>query len=347
MIKSLVNFFRPAIAVDLGTSTTLIYLKGKGIVLREPSVVAIDANTKKVVAVGWEAKRMLGKAHEGLIVKRPIRDGVINNLELVQYMLYEFKKKAIKNVFSNPTIIMAVPSGANDVERKASIDAAKSIGASQVYLIEEPVASAIGIGLQVFDPKGYLIVDIGGGTSEIALVSLGGVVYKYPIKTAGDEMDEAIADYIRKNFNILIDEYYAEKIKIEIGDVYGENKMEMVIQGWDIYQRKPKEVLITSDHIREALEGVINELVNAIRKVLESASPSLVQDVLDEGIYLTGGGSTIRGLDKRLEKETGIKFIRASNPYESVISGAGKVLEEIENGNTQYYKLVLYTQKPV
>ncbi len=346
MIKSLVNFFRPAIAIDLGTSTTLIYVKGKGIVLKEPSVIAIDANTRKVVAVGNEAKMMLGKAHEGLIVKRPIRDGVINNLEFVQYMLYEFRKKAIRNVFSSPTILMAVPSGANDVERKASIDAAKSIGANQVYLIEEPVASAVGIGLDVFSPRGYLIVDIGGGTSEIALVSLGGVVYKHPIKTAGDEMDEAIADYIRKNFNILIDEYYAEKIKIEIGDVYGENKMEMVIQGWDIYHRKPKEVIITSDHIREALNGVINELVNSIRRVLESASASLVQDVLEEGIYLTGGGSTIRGLDKRLEEETGIKFIRASNPYESVITGAGKILEEIENGNQHYYKLVSYAQRP-
>jgi len=346
MIKSLINFFRPALAIDLGTSTTLIYVRGKGVVLREPSVIALDANTRKVVAVGWEAKSMLGKVHEGIIVKRPIRDGVINNLEFVQHMLYEFKKRSIKNLLSNPTILIAVPSGANDVERKASVDAAKSIGASQVYLIEEPVASAIGIGLDVFSPKGYLIVDIGGGTSEIALVSLGGVVYKHPIKTAGDEMDEAIADYIRKNFNILIDEHYAEKIKIEIGDVYGENKMEMLIQGWDIYQRKPKEVLITSDHIREALNGVINEIANAIRKVVENSSASLVQDVLDEGIYLTGGGSTVRGLDKRLEEEIGIKFIRANNPYESVITGAGKVLEEIENGNSKYYKLLFYTQKP-
>ncbi len=345
-LKSLVNFFRPAMAIDLGTSTTLIYVRGKGIVLREPSVIAIDSKTQKVLAVGWEAKKMLGKTHEGIIAKRPIRDGVIHNLEYVQYMLSEFKKKAIKNFVANPTVLVAVPSGANDVERKAAIDAAKSIGAGQVFLIEEPVASAIGIGLDVFDPKGHLIVDIGGGTSEIALVSLGGVVYKYPIRTAGDEMDEAIADYIRRNFNIAIDETVAERIKIEIGDVYGENKMEMKIMGWDIYARKPAEITITSDHIKEALNAVVMELVNAIKKVLDNAPPALVQDVLEEGVYLTGGGSTIRGLDKRLEEETGIKMIRASNPYESVVMGAGKVLEELYNKNTQYHKLLYYTRKP-
>lgn len=346
ILKSLLNFFKPEMAIDLGTSTTLIYVKGKGIVLREPSVIALDSKTHKVVAVGTEAKKMLGKTHEGIIAKRPIRDGVIHNLEYVQYMLLEYKKRAIKNFIANPTMIVAVPSGANDVERKAAIDAAKSIGASQVYLIEEPVASAIGIGLDVFDSRGHMIVDIGGGTSEIALVSLGGVVYKYPIRTAGDEMDEAIADYIRKTFNIAIDENVAEKIKIEIGDVYGENKMEMEIIGWDIYTRKPAKITLTSEHIKEALNGVISELVNAIRKVLDNAPPALVQDVLEEGIYLTGGGSTIRGLDKRLEEETGIKFIRAENPYESVVRGAGKVLEELDNKNSPYYKLLHYTKRP-
>ncbi len=345
-LKSLLNFFKPEMAVDLGTSTTLIYVKGKGIVLREPSVIALDSRTHKVVAVGREAKKMLGKTHEGLIAKRPIRDGVIHNLEYVQYMLLEYKKRAIKNFIANPTMIVAVPSGANDVERKAAIDAAKSIGAGQVYLIEEPVASAIGIGLDVFDSKGHMIVDIGGGTSEIALVSLGGVVYKYPIRTAGDEMDEAIADYIRKTFNIAIDENVAEKIKIEIGDVYGENKMEMEIIGWDLYTRKPAKIMLTSDHIKEALNGVVSELVNAIRKVLDNAPPALVQDVLEEGIYLTGGGSTIRGLDKRLEEETGIKFMRAENPYESVVRGAGRVLEELDNRNSQYHKLLHYTKRP-
>jgi len=339
-LRNLLNFFKPEIAVDLGTSTTLIYLKGEGIVLREASVIAIDANTKDVIAVGDEAKKMLGKTHSGLIAKRPIKDGVIHNLEYVQMMLAEFRKKVIKNFIANPTMLMAVPSGANDVERKATIDAAKSVGANQVYLIEEPVASAVGIGLNVFEPQGHMIVDIGGGTSEIAIISLAGVVAKQPIRVAGDEMNEAIADYIRRVYNIAIDENIAEEIKIKIGDVYGDQNDELVIRGWEVFSRKPTEIVIKSSDVKEALKGVIDSLAQAIRKVLDMAEPSVVRDVLEEGIYLTGGGSTIRGLDKRLEEETGVKFIRAENPYESVARGAGIVLENIEK-NPEYKKLLV------
>ena len=339
-LRNLLNFFKPEIAVDLGTSTTLIYLKGEGIVLREASVIAIDANTKEVIAVGDAAKRMLGKTHEGLIAKRPIKDGVIHNLEYVQMMLAEFRKKVIKNFIANPTMLMAVPSGANDVERKATIDAAKSVGANQVFLIEEPVASAVGIGLNVFEPQGHMIVDIGGGTSEIAIISLAGVVAKQPIRVAGDEMNEAIADYIRRVYNIAIDENIAEEIKIKIGDVYGEEEREMVIRGWEVFSRKPTEIVVKSSDVKEALKGVIDSLAQAIRKVLDMAEPSVVRDVLEEGIYLTGGGSTIRGLDRRLEEETGVRFIRAENPYESVARGAGIVLENIDK-NPEYKKLLV------
>jgi len=339
-LRNLLNFFKPGIAVDLGTSTTLIYLKGEGIVLREASVIAIDSNTKEVIAVGDAAKRMLGKTHEGLIAKRPIKDGVIHNLEYVQMMLAEFRKKVIKNFIANPTMLMAVPSGANDVERKATIDAAKSVGANQVYLIEEPVASAVGIGLNVFEPQGHMIVDIGGGTSEIAIISLAGVVAKQPIRVAGDEMNEAIADYIRRVYNIAIDENIAEEIKIKIGDVYGDHDGEILIRGWEVFSRKPTEITIKSSDVKEALKGVIDSLAQAIRKVLDMAEPSVVRDVLEEGIYLTGGGSTIRGLDRRLEEETGVKFIRAENPYESVARGAGIVLENIDK-NPEYKKLLI------
>ncbi len=339
-LRNVLKFFKPELAVDLGTSTTLIYLKGEGIVLREASVIALDATTKEVVAVGNEAKKMLGKTHSGLVAKRPIKDGVIHNLEYVQMMLNEFKKKVVKNFIANPTMLMAVPSGANDVERKATIDAAKSVGANQVYLIEEPVASAVGIGLKVFEPRGHMIVDIGGGTSEIAIISLAGVVAKQPIRVAGDEMNEAIADHIRKVYNIAIDENIAEEIKIKIGDVFGEEEGEIVIRGWEMYSRKPVDIKITSSDVREALSGVINSLVQAIRKVLDMAEPSVVRDVLEEGIYLTGGGATIRGLDKRLEQETGIKFILAKNPYESVARGAGTVLENLER-HPEYKKLLI------
>ncbi|NPB03285.1 MAG: rod shape-determining protein [Thermotogae bacterium] len=335
------NFFKPEIAVDLGTSTTLIYLKGEGIVLREASVIAIDSETKEVIAVGNDAKRMLGKTHSGLIAKRPIKDGVIHNLEYVQMMLAEFRKRVIKNFIANPTMLMAVPSGANDVERKATIDAAKSVGANQVYLIEEPVASAVGIGLNVFEPKGHMIVDIGGGTSEIAIISLAGVVAKQPIRVAGDEMNEAIADHIRRTYNIAIDENIAEEIKIRIGDVFGEEEeKEMLIRGWEVFSRKPTEITIKSSDVKDALSGVIDSLVQAIRKLLDSVPPSIVKDVLEEGIYLTGGGSTIRGLDKRLEEETGVKFKRADNPYESVAKGAGIVLENLDK-DPVYKKLLV------
>ncbi|NPA80743.1 MAG: rod shape-determining protein [Thermotogae bacterium] len=339
-IKKIRKFFKPAIAIDLGTSTTLIYLKGEGIVLEEASVIAIDAETKEIVAVGNEAKKMLGKTHSGLIAKRPIKDGVIHNLEYVQMMLGEFRRRVIRNFIANPTMLMAVPSGANDVERKATIDAAKSVGASHVFLIEEPVASAVGIGLDVFEPRGHMIVDIGGGTSEIAIISLAGVVAKQPIRVAGDEMNEAIADHIRRTYNIAIDENIAEQIKIRIGDVYGDRDDEMVIKGWEVFSRKPTEITIRSSDVKEALKGVIDSLAQAIRKVLDMAEPSVVKDVLEEGIYLTGGGSTIHGLDKRLEEETGVKFIRAKNPHQSVVMGAGSVLENLDR-KPVYKKLLI------
>lgn len=323
------KFFASEIGIDLGTAYTLVYQKGKGIVLRIPSVVAYDIEKKEVIAIGEEAKMMYGKTPEGISAVRPIRDGVIENLELVQEFLNRIIKKVSK--FISPTLIIGIPASANEVEKKAVIDAGIGAGAREVFLIYEPIASALGIGLDISKPKGNMIVDIGGGTSEIAIISLNQIAHQNSIKVAGDEMDEAIIDYIRRKYNTNIGYLTAEEIKIKIGSAYPfENEEYIEISGWDVIQHRPKTIRVSSLEIKEALDGPINQIINAISRLLENAKSDLVRDVLDEGLYLTGGGSLIKGLDLRIQEELNIKVHRVDYPLETVIRGIGRIVENFD-----------------
>ncbi|MEO0197713.1 MAG: rod shape-determining protein [candidate division WOR-3 bacterium] len=323
------KFFASEIGIDLGTAYTLVYQKWKGIVLRIPSVVAYDIEKKEVIAIGEEAKMMYGKTPEGIFAVRPIRDGVIENLELVQEFLNRIIKKVSK--FISPTLIIGIPASANEVEKKAVIDAGIGAGAREVFLIYEPIASALGIGLDISKPKGNMIVDIGGGTSEIAIISLNQIAHQNSIKVAGDEMDEAIIDYIRRKYNTNIGYLTAEEIKIKIGSAYPfENEEYIEISGWDVIQHRPKTIRVSSLEIKEALDGPINQIINAISRLLENAKSDLVRDVLDEGLYLTGGGSLIKGLDLRIQEELNIKVHRVDYPLETVIRGIGRIVENFD-----------------
>ena len=324
----MLNFLSSEIGIDLGTAWTLVYQKNKGIVLRIPSVVAYDIEKKEVIAIGEEAKMMYGKTPEGIIAVRPIRDGVIENLELVQEFLRRIIRKISKHI--SPILVVGVPAGANEVERKAVIDAGIGAGAREVFLVPEPIASAIGIGLDISKPKGYMVVDIGGGTSEIAIISLNQIAHQNSIKIAGDEMDESIIEYIRRKYNTNIGYLTAEGIKIKIGNAYpSENEEFVEISGWDMIQHRPKTIKISSSEVREALNNPINQIINAISRLLENGKPDLVNDVLENGIYLTGGGSLIRGLDLRIKEELNIKVHRVDYPLETVVRGIGKIVDNL------------------
>ena len=324
----MLNFLSSEIGIDLGTAWTLVYRKNKGIVLRIPSVVAYDIEKKEVIAIGEEAKMMYGKTPEGIIAVRPIRDGVIENLELVQEFLRRIIRKISKHI--SPILVVGVPAGANEVERKAVIDAGIGAGAREVFLVPEPIASAIGIGLDISKPKGYMVVDIGGGTSEIAIISLNQIAHQNSIKIAGDEMDESIIEYIRRKYNTNIGYLTAEGIKIKIGNAYpSENEEFVEISGWDMIQHRPKTIKISSSEVREALNNPINQIINAISRLLENGKPDLVNDVLENGIYLTGGGSLIRGLDLRIKEELNIKVHRVDYPLETVVRGIGKIVDNL------------------
>lgn len=324
----MLNFLSSEIGIDLGTAWTLVYRKNKGIVLRIPSVVAYDIEKKEVIAIGEEAKMMYGKTPEGIIAVRPIRDGVIENLELVQEFLRRIIRKISKHI--SPILVVGVPAGANEVERKAVIDAGIGAGAREVFLVPEPIASAIGIGLDISKPKGYMVVDIGGGTSEIAIISLNQIAHQNSIKIAGDEMDESIIEYIRRKYNTNIGYLTAEGIKIKIGNAYpSENEEFVEISGWDMIQHRPKTIKISSSEVREALNNPINQIINAISRLLENGKPDLVNDVLENGIYLTGGGSLIRGLDLRIQEELNIKVHRVDYPLETVVRGIGKIVDNL------------------
>ncbi|MEO0202564.1 MAG: rod shape-determining protein [candidate division WOR-3 bacterium] len=320
------KFFLSEIGIDLGTAYTLVYQKGKGIVLRIPSVVAYDIEKKEVIAIGEEAKMMYGKTPEGIVAVRPIRDGVIENLELVQEFLHRIIRRISK--FVSPVLVIGIPAGANEVEKKAVIDAGIGAGAREVFLVYEPIASALGIGLDISKPKGNMIVDIGGGTSEIAIISLNQIAHQNSIKIAGDEMDEAIIDYIRRKYNTNIGYLTAEEIKIKIGTAYPMENVEYIeISGWDMIQHRPKTIKISSLEIKEALDSPINQIINAISRLLENSKSDLVRDVLDEGLYLTGGGSLIKGLHLRIQEELNIKVHRVDYPLETVIRGIGKIVD--------------------
>ncbi len=331
------------VAVDLGTAHTLIYVKGKGIVLREPSVVAVDKTTGKALAIGEEAKRMLGKTPGNILAKRPMKDGVIADFELVQEMLYTMLTRVLKkNLIIRPKVLIAVPSGITEVERRAVKDSAENAGAREVLLVSEPVAAAVGIGLPIDEPTGNMIVDIGGGTTEIAVIALSGIVTNTSIRVAGDEMDEAIINYVREKYRVIIGEQTAENVKKEIGNVFPlieEQKME--VKGRDLVSGNPKTIEISSSEIREALKGPVNQIIDAIKNALEKTPPELVSDIIDRGIYLTGGGSLIKGLDELIREETNLYVKTIENPLDCVALGAGRILENLD----KYEKVLLKPQK--
>jgi rod shape-determining protein MreB len=320
------------IGIDLGTANTLVHMKGKGVVLREPSVVAINNNTGEVLSVGLDAKNMIGRTPGNITAIRPMKDGVIANFQITQGMLRYFIRKAIGNSrIIRPRVVVCVPSGVTEVEKRAVIDATLQAGAKEAYLIEEPMAAAIGSGLPVEEPTGSMVVDIGGGTSEVAVISLGGIVVSRSLRIAGDELDDAIVHYVKKEYNLMIGERTAEDIKIKIGSAYPvSDEQKYNISGRDLVTGLPRELSITSGEIREALAETVNAIVDSIRYTLEKTPPELAADIMEKGIMLTGGGALLKGLDKLIFEETGIPVNIAEHPLDCVAMGTGMVLEELE-----------------
>ncbi len=321
--------FNRDIGIDLGTANTLVYMKGKGIIMREPSVVAMDVKNNVVMAVGSEAKEMIGRTPGSISAVRPLKDGVIADFDITAEMLRYFIKNAVHaNVFNRPRVIVCIPSGVTEVERRAVEEAAQTAGAKAVELIEEPMAAAIGAGLQVEEAAGCMVVDIGGGTSEVAVISLGDVVTKCSVRTAGDDFDEAIISYIKKKYNLLIGERTAEDIKIKIGSAFPyEDETTMDVKGRNLVDGLPKNITISSEEVREALADPVSAIVDAIRSTLECTPPELSADIIDNGIMLTGGGAMLRGLDVLVNRETGMPVHVAENPLDCVAIGTGKCLD--------------------
>ena len=323
--------FGQDIGIDLGTATVIAYVKGKGIVLREPSVVAVDNNTNEVLAVGQEARRMLGRTPGNIVATRPLKDGVISSYTVTEKMLKYFINKIGGNIFFHPRIMICIPSQVTEVERKAVIDAASQAGARKVYLIEEPIAAAIGAGLDISRPCGNLIVDIGGGTTDIAVISLGGSVISSSLKVAGDKFDEAIIKYIKKKHNIIIGERTAEELKVNIGCVYPKiQDVEMDIRGRDLTTGLPRSITIYSSEMMEALIEPAMMIVEAVHGVLEKTPPELAADISDNGIFMTGGGCLIDGLDKLIKEKTGIDVTIANDAVSCVALGTGKALDNLD-----------------
>ena len=324
-------------AIDLGTANTLVVLKGQGVVLNEPSVVAIaDNNGKKtVLAVGGEAKTVLGRTPGNISAIRPLRDGVIADFIVTEEMIKHFIKKVHKNsTFANPRILICVPTGSTPVERKAIQDSALAAGARRVQLIEEPIAAAIGAGLPISEATGSMVVDIGGGTTEIAVMSLGGLVYSKSLRVAGDAMDTALVDYMRKEYNLMIGDSTAEKIKKEIGTAIPSNSNTYAVKGRDLRSGTPKEVNITEEDTAEALNDILKQMVNGIKDALEHTPPELSADLVDMGLTLTGGGALLKNIDKRFSKETGLPVFIADDPLACVAIGTGKALDQEETFST-------------
>ena len=325
------DLFSNDLAIDLGTANTLVHVKGQGIVLREPSVVAINSNTKEVMAVGEEAKQMLGRAPGSITAIRPMKDGVIAHFEVTEKMLRSFIQKVHNNrkTLVRPRVVIAVPSGITQVEKRAVRDSAESAGAREVFLIEEPMAAAIGVDLPVQEPTGNMIIDIGGGTTEVAIISMSGIVYSKSVRIAGDEMDEAIVNYVKKKYNLLIGERTAEEVKIKIGSAYPlKKRMTMEVKGRDLVAGIPKTLLISDEEVREALTETFGTIVEAVKIALERTPPELAADIVDKGVVVTGGGSLIKGLDILLKEATGLPITLAVDPLSAVALGAGKVLSD-------------------
>jgi len=322
-------FLTRDIGIDLGTANTLVYVKGKGIVIREPSVVAVDVKNDTVLAVGTEAKEMIGRTPGSIMAVRPLKDGVIADFDITSDMLKHFIHKAMNGAhFCRPRVVVCIPSGVTEVERRAVDEAVRSAGAKYVETIAEPMAAAIGAGLRVDEAAGCMVVDIGGGTSEVAVISLGDIVTSCSVRTAGDDFDEAIISYIKKKYNLLIGERTAEDIKINLGSAFpcGE-EMEMEVKGRNQLDGLPKNITVSSSEIREALADPVNAIVNAIRYTLENTPPELAADIIDNGIMLTGGGALLRALDQIISRETGIPVHIAENPMDCVVTGTGKCLD--------------------
>ena len=331
----LFNLISNDIGIDLGTANTLVFVRGQGIVLNEPSVVAIERVSGKVVAIGSAAKEMLGRTPGEIVAIRPLRDGVIADFEITEKLLADFIKRVVRHRYlMKPRIVISVPSGITEVEKRAVRDSAENAGAREVYLIQEPMAAAIGVGLPVNQPSGTMIIDIGGGTSEIAVIALNGIVSNISIRIAGDEMNEAIIMYLRKNYNLLIGELTAEELKIKIGSAFPmEQEMSQEVKGRDLIAGVPKSITLSSVQVREALTEPIDAIVEAVRQSLEQTPPELASDILERGIVLTGGGGLLRGLDKRLREETNLPVYTADDPLTCVARGTGKVLEDMQGYN--------------
>ena len=341
-INYVLGLFSNDMGIDLGTATTLVFVKGEGVVLCEPSVVAIERGTSRVLAVGEEAKRMLGRTPGNIIAIRPMKDGVIADFEITEAMLrYFIKKVHHRKVLVRPRIVIAIPSGITEVEKRAVKDSAERAGAREVFLIEEPVAAAIGVGLPIQEPIGNMIIDVGGGTTEIAVISLAGIVFSKSIRIGGDEMNEAIIEYLKKTYNLMVGERTSEDIKIKIGSAYPlEEEMSVEVKGRDLVAGLPKTVTITSEEIREALQEPLRAILEVTKMSLERIPPELAADLIDHGIVMAGGGSLLRGLDKLISEETGLPVHIAEDPVTAVANGTGRVLSEI-----QYLKKVTVSIK--
>ena len=331
-LASLLRYFSNDLAIDLGTANTLVYARNKGIVVREPSVVVVNQLTNRIEAVGAEAKEMLGRTPGNIESIRPMKDGVIADFEVTEKMLEYFIKKAHgRKTYVHPRIVIGVPSEITQVEKRAVIDSARQAGASEVFLVEQAMMAAIGAGLPITEPSGNMIVDIGGGTTDVAVISLAGTVYSRSVRIAGNEMDDAIIQYLKRKYNLLIGERTAEQIKMELGSASPlKDTIEYEIKGRDLVEGVPKTLAVSDEEIREALAEPVMTIVEAVRMALERTPPELSADIMDKGIVLSGGGSLLRGLDQRLRNETGLPVVLAEDPLSSVVLGTGRVLEDID-----------------
>jgi len=333
LFKNILGFFSNDLAIDLGTANTLVFVRNKGIVCNEPSVVAVDKRTNRVLAVGSEAKRMLGKTPSHIAAVRPMKDGVIADFDITGEMLkYFIAKVHNRTTFVSPRIVIGVPSAITQVERRAVRDAAEASGAREIFLIEEPMAAAMGVGLPIDEPYGNMIVDIGGGTTDVAVISLSGIVHSRAVRVGGDRMDDEIVSYIKTKYNLLIGDKSAEQIKIEVGSAVKlkDSNLSMEIKGRDLISGIPKTIRITEDEVREALAEVIAVIVNTIKLTLENTPPELASDIVDRGIVLAGGGALLRGLDQLLRDETDLPVVVADDPLSSVAMGVGRALDDLE-----------------
>ena len=331
-MASTLSFLGRDLAVDLGTANTLVYVRGRGVVLNEPSVVAMNTKTGGIVAVGTEAKRMIGRTPAEIVAIRPLRDGVIADFETTERMLRYFIQKVHKRrYFAKPRIVVCVPSGITGVEQRAVKDAGYQAGARRVYIIEEPMAAAIGVGLPVHEPVGNMVVDIGGGTTEVAVISLGGIVAAQSIRTGGDRLDQAIITYVKKEYSLMLGERTAEDIKMAIGSAFpSQDEPVAEIRGRDLVSGLPKTIVVSAEEVRKAMEEPINAIIDAVKGTLDGCPPELAGDVMDHGIVLTGGGALLHGLDERVRHETGMPVHVADNPLHSVAIGSGRCIEQFQ-----------------